>query len=60
MVSSPCYNCKDRDDLGLCHDTCDKYWDFKEQLEKIRNVRNSKKLYDDYSHISIRRSKGKK
>ena len=34
--SSPCYNCPDR--KPICHDTCEKYLSFKEELARVKEI----------------------
>jgi hypothetical protein len=41
-MEAPCYNCKDR--TVECHGTCDKYKDFKKEIEGYRKAEDDRKL----------------
>lgn len=52
-AKSPCKNCSDRH--YACHDSCTKYKDFKEELEKERALIQKDKLVRDYINDRYRR-----
>lgn len=50
LGKAPCMNCEDRQ-LG-CHSICQKYKDWKENLEKMKRGENTKKEFNNvyYPH----------
>ena len=60
---SPCYNCEDRKEYGLCHDTCEKYQEYSNARKEIQDMKyNLNAEYRDYvrSHKSTYTSFTKK
>lgn len=57
-MTAPCKNCKDRY-LG-CHDHCDKYKAFKEEIKKLRNSDSKEYEIRDYVRKAVlRNTKGR-
>ena len=56
-VSNPCKDCKDRK-LG-CHSKCDKYSEFKNKIEEIKEERIKQNFIDDYRITKVERTNKK-
>ena len=56
--TAPCKGCNERKDMGICHDSCEKYIEFKEINQVI--AENRKELKNSISNITrtgIKRAK---
>ena len=56
-IINPCKNCKDRE-LG-CHSKCDKYNEFKNNIEYAKQERIKQNFIDDYRIKSVDKVKKK-
>lgn len=55
----PCKGCTDRTEFGACHDTCEKYIDWKKKVQEYNNkVKANWAKVHDASEFKNRKFKG--
>ena len=52
---APCKDCPDR--YLNCHDQCEKYKEYKEELDRVREIRNKEYEKNSCSYESVMRAK---
>ena len=53
LKKSPCYNCDTR--KTPCHDTCDKYKEYRAQLDAEKELRKDHSEMEAYMNAAIKR-----
>lgn len=57
-TTAPCYQCADR--TNVCHDSCERYKEFRKKFDWLRDERNRQNIVTDYCGRSVFRHRHSK
>ena len=61
MINAPCYKCADRLPGGVCHADCERYKEYKQNVEDFNKIRQEKvEISAALEASAIRRCKSRK